>query len=492
MRRAADNAVRVREVLIGALALGVLSQSACTGGGGGPTVATSHDVRVSLVNPTTADPFSGIDELRLQILQDDQVLFQETFAAGETAEFPDMSHYGRVRFTLAGLFGSSVASFGRSAEVVLIPGEDTDVSMLFLPVNRAYPIDADVQRLRSEHTATLLPTGQVLLAGGANQSRTLAYDDTELFDPLTAEFLPGPLLPAAIFQPRLGWSRDLLLYGVGGKTVQGVQVPSNLTWRYDPADETVEELNPLNEARLGHCFTFFRDDFAVAMGGTETERIIETLRQDKDDDVWKWSDNVMDTLVQSQVTGCVAARDGRVFVQGLEASATGVFDYTSSAAAANPDLGGAFTAVDSSQQIFLDGAMIIPLTDGEVWVGGGLTSAGQPFAEGRNFDLDTRVFVQGVAPDEVRIDGSWDHWIDDDWAVLGCGSPDGDATHSQASVELVNLSTGERLTTIDLDRSRPGCEVTTLADGAVLVSGGYAVADDAQDAPAVVIVPYTD
>ena len=473
------------------MVLGMTSMG-CNGGGGPSLIATSHDVALRLVNPTTADPFSGIDELRLQILQDDTVLFQETFAVDETVEFPDLSHYGRVRFTLAGLFGSSVASFGRSAEVVLLPGEDTEVSLLFLPINRAFPIDADVQRLRSEHRATLLPNGRVLLVGGVNQSRTLAYDDMETWDPVTGEFQPGPLLPAAVYSSTIAWSGELLLYGAGGRNIQGVAQPTDLTWRYDPADDTVEELSPLNEARFGHCFTFFRDAFAVAMGGTDSERVVETLREDKDDGVWRWTDNVMESLVQSNVTGCATGKDGRVFVQGLDASSTGVFDYTTEAASRNPELGKAFSAVDGSQDVFLDGAMIIPLTDGEVWVGGGETAAGQAFEEGTNFDLDTRSFLQGVSPDEVRLDGSWDYWLDDDWVVLGCGSPDGDPTHSQASVEVLSLATGERLTTIDLDRSRPGCQVTTLADGAVFVSGGYAGADDSSDAPAVILVPYTD
>jgi len=216
------------------------------------------------------------------------------------------------------------------------------------------------------------------------------------------------------------------------------------------------------------------------------------MRPDKDDGVWRWSTNTMDDMTASQVTGCVTARDGRVFVQGLQADATGVFDYTTEAAALNSEIGKAFTPVDDSQTVFLDGAMLIPLSDGEVWIGGGLTSGGQPFDEGRNFDLDSRVFVSGVSPDEVRVDGSWDHWLGDDWVALGCGSPDGDATHSQASIEVLNLATGERLTTIDLDRSRPGCQVTTLADGALLVSGGYAVADDSSDAPAVIMVPHSD
>lgn len=481
-----------RGLVIGGLLLLSVTAVGCTDGGGDDPIATSHDVALRLVNPTTADPFGGIDSLELQILQDDQVLFSESFAAGETAEFPDMSHYGRVRFTLAGMFGASVASFGRSAEVVLVPGEDTEVSLMFLPVNRAYTIDADAQKLRSEHGAVRLPNGRVLLVGGANPSRSLDYDDTETWDPRTAEFQPGPLLPASIYDPRLAWSGELQLYGAGGLSVQGVSQSTDLSWRYDPADDTLEELSPLNEARSSHCFTFFRDTFAVAIGGNGSQSTIETMRPDKDDGVWRWSTNTMDDMTASQVTGCVTARDGRVFVQGLQADATGVFDYTTEAAALNSEIGKAFTPVDDSQTVFLDGAMLIPLSDGEVWIGGGLTSGGQPFDEGRNFDLDSRVFVSGVSPDEVRVDGSWDHWLGDDWVALGCGSPDGDATHSQASIEVLNLATGERLTTIDLDRSRPGCQVTTLADGALLVSGGYAVADDSSDAPAVIMVPHSD
>jgi hypothetical protein len=474
------------------LLLSGVGQLACTDGGEPGPIAQSHDVRVRLFNPTSADPFNGIDELQFQIVRDDEIIFQENFAVDASVSFSDVSLFGRVRFELAGLFGTRVASYGRSADVVLIPGHDTDVSMLFLPINRAYAIEADVVRLRSEHGATLLPSGQVLLFGGVNQSRTVAYDDTETWNPTTGEFLPGPLLPGPVYRPRWDWSRDLLLHGVGGNAVQGVEIPTDLSWRYDPADDTVEQLSVLNEPRADHCFAFFRDGYAVAMGGTDSPRIVETLREDTDNDTWRWSENVMDSLAASAVTGCVAAVDGRVFVMGLEAAATGVFDYTSDAAAVNPELGQAFTSVEEAQTVFLDGAMLIPLSDGEVWVGGGITEASVLFDEGRNFDLDTRVFDSGVAPDEIRVDGRWDHWIEKDWVVLGCGSPDGDPSQSQDSVELLNLANGIRFPTVYLDRSRPGCQVTTMADGAIFVSGGYGIADDSNESPAALIVPYDD
>ncbi len=480
-------------LLLGPLFLGA-GQVGCTdGGGGNEPIATSDDVQVWLVNPTAADPFSGIDSLRLQISREGEVLFLETFEIGTTAEFPDLAYYGRLRFELAGLFGESVASLGRSAEVVVVPGEDTEVNLLFLPVNRAYAIEGDAAKLRSDHGAALLPNGRVLLFGGANKTRAVAFDDTETWDPVSGKFLPGPLLPAGVLQPQWDWSGELELFGAGGKEIMAGQVPSDLTWRYDPAEDVVEELSGFNEARSGHCFAFFRDEFAVAMGGTDSESTIESLRPNKDDGVWAWSSNTMDELTASAVTGCVSALDDRVFVQGLEQNATGVFDYTAESAARNPEISSAFVPmVTSAESVFLDGAMLIPLQDGGVWVGGGLSPSSVPFTEGRNFDMANRVFVQGVAPDEVRVDGSWDHWIEPDWAVLGCGSPDGDATHSQASVELLNLATGDRFTTFELERSRPGCQVTTLADGSLFVSGGYAVTDGEDEASAAIIVPYQE
>ncbi len=471
-----------------------LAGAACTDGIRDDPIAESNDVRVVLVNPTSTDPMTGVDELNFEIVRGDEVLFAESFEPGGSATFPDMTEYGVVRFRLAGFFGSSVVSYGRSAEVVLVPGEDLEVALLFLPVNRAYPVLSDAVKLRSGHGSTRLPNGRVMLFGGINQNRTLIFDDTEFYDPVEGTFLPGPLLPGQQHSLAWAWSGELELFGAGGVTSGAVQTPTDMTWRFDPAAETVEELGPFNEARAGHCFTFFRETFAVAMGGTDTPRHIETLRADKDDGQWRWSDTVTETLLNDRVTGCETATDGRVFVQGLEPSATGVFDYTTEAAARNSDIGRAFTAVDggSSSNVFLDGAMLVPLSDGDVWVAGGMTETGQLNGEGRNFDMDNRIYLEGVDPDEARVDGSWDHWLEDDWVALGCGSPDGDVIHSQPSVELLNLDTGERLTTVELDRNRPGCQVDVMADGSIFVSGGYGSGDDATDAPAVIIVPFLD
>jgi D-alanyl-D-alanine carboxypeptidase len=46
---------------------------------------------------------------------------------------------------------------------------------------------------RKQHTATLLPSGTVFIAGGSNESNA-ALGSTEIYDPATKEFTPGPVI----------------------------------------------------------------------------------------------------------------------------------------------------------------------------------------------------------------------------------------------------------------------------------------------------------
>ncbi|RKH35212.1 kelch repeat-containing protein, partial [Corallococcus llansteffanensis] len=99
--------------------------------------------------------------------------------------------------------GGPLLSLGRSAPVDVAEGQDASVRVFlrrlgeFAPVNLASSPDtcAAMRETRAGHTATLLPDGRVLFAGGYRpdaKGARQASGTTEVFDPQTGTFSPGP------------------------------------------------------------------------------------------------------------------------------------------------------------------------------------------------------------------------------------------------------------------------------------------------------------
>ena len=79
-------------------------------------------------------------------------------------------------------------------------------------------------------------------------------------------------------------------------------------------------------------------------------------------------------------------------------------------------------------------------------------------------------------------------FLDPDTVAVGCGWADDTLTEGAEGVELLALDSEQRVT-VDLDRARPGCTMSVLPDGALLVSGGFA-ATDGDQVGAVIVLPY--
>jgi hypothetical protein len=94
-----------------------------------------------------------------------------------------------------------------------------------------FTLTGNMSAARSQHTATLLPNGKVLIAGGVQSSRgsPLIVATTELYDPDTGTFTPT----GDMTTPR-GWPTAILL-STGKVLVVGNGTSAEL---YDPASGT--------------------------------------------------------------------------------------------------------------------------------------------------------------------------------------------------------------------------------------------------------------
>lgn len=125
---------------------------------------------------------------------------------------------------------------------------------------------------RSSHSSTLLADGRVLVVGGFGASgRPLA--STELFDPLSGQWTPGPTMD----EPRANHvalrlpSGQVLIAGggldndVGAPAGRGILSSAVL---FDPADGSLVNVAPLSQGRSHAAATLLEDGRALVSGGS--------------------------------------------------------------------------------------------------------------------------------------------------------------------------------------------------------------------------------
>ena len=118
---------------------------------------------------------------------------------------------------------------------------------------------------RNAHTATLLPSGQVLVAGGADTGGN-ALASAELYDPATNTWsAAGSLTTArnAHTATLLPSGQVLVAGGYNGAALVSAE-------RYDRATNTWSAAASLTTARYGHTATLLSSGQVLAAGGADT------------------------------------------------------------------------------------------------------------------------------------------------------------------------------------------------------------------------------
>ena len=461
---------------------------ACTGDET-PLDTAGETITLRLVNPTEADPFNIVDRLVLNLVVDGEIVATHSASWDEELVTPTLQEYGLVRFELWGTGAGRIRSVGRTPEVLLGPGEELELPLMFLPVNQALPLVADMAHPRSEHATWRMPDGRVLLIGGRSPSGGEAYSELTAYDPVAGTFEGvGASLITGVIGPTVGAAEDKLFI-VGGELPGGSL--SDATALFDPVSGVARTQENLFVPRAGHCFSIFRSGFGLAVGGNTEMRAVDYLRPEPDSGDWSWTEVLFDSLDSAGVSGCANTAEGVLFIQGTSAESTGVIDYSAEAAAQLQGVNQSFTMASTegaSDPQYVTGAMVVPLADGDAWIAGGeVVGQSRAATSARRFIRGTRTFSSTTNPEVPRIDGDWGHWIDEGWVALGCGDADSFGT-PQTEVELINPVSGERGEPIELDRERPGCAMTVLADGALLITGGHS--DALTGAAASIIVPF--
>ncbi|CAM3329292.1 hypothetical protein G4177_10835 [Corallococcus sp. ZKHCc1 1396] len=176
--------------------------------------------------------------------------------------------------------GGQLRSLGRTAPFDVVEGRAASVRVFlrrlgeFAPVNQASSPDACAlpRELRAGHTATPLPDGRVLFAGGyapEADGRRPVSGTTEVFDPKEGTFTPGPDVGARAFHTAslLPGGKVLLTGGAEALDVLSLQRTARVV---DVTSGETTTLEP-KVARYQHAVAVDVEGHVLLVGGRSAE-----------------------------------------------------------------------------------------------------------------------------------------------------------------------------------------------------------------------------
>ncbi|GAA0722664.1 Kelch repeat-containing protein [Dokdonella soli] len=265
-----------------------------------------------------------------------------------------------------------------NGKVLVAGGDEGLVSLpsaeLYDPTTRTWSYTGSLAMPRNGHTTTLLPNGKALVAGGLTghgASSTLVAM-AESYDPATGIWSPTGNLAA----PRYGHTATLLKTGkvlVAGGFGMDFVASAEL---YDPATGTWSATGNLATARYRHTATRLQNGKVLVVGGSNNGDLAAFLSSAElyDPVAGTWS---AAAPLQSARGFHVATllQNGKVLVAGGEGAEGGGVQHTlSSVEVFDPATG--MWAAGSALVAGQDGLTASALTDGTVLVAGGFSNFG--------------------------------------------------------------------------------------------------------------------
>lgn len=142
---------------------------------------------------------------------------------------------------------------------------------LFDPQSGELGSAAELRLGRGGHAAALTGDGRVLIAGGWVGPRTFTAT-TELYDPATSTVTAGPDLPVAVDALDAVTLADGRVLVTGGQIRPGVAAATAAI--FDHRTDTWTETGPMLTPRFKHLSVLLEDGSVLVMGGTTDDRTL--------------------------------------------------------------------------------------------------------------------------------------------------------------------------------------------------------------------------
>lgn len=209
---------------------------------------------------------------------------------------------------------------------VLIVAGFTPACELFNPTDETWTNTSPLPNSNQKHTATLLPNGQVLVTGGETGNGINAYSNCFLFNPATE----GWTETGAMHEARRRHTTTLLPNGkilaAGGWGKASPNFLPTISEHYDPATETWTISGSLNMARRFHTATLLPNGKVLVTGGEGTTGVSTASAELYDPSTELW------TVTGQMSTGRIyhAASllpSGKVLITGGQLSQNSILPY---------------------------------------------------------------------------------------------------------------------------------------------------------------------
>jgi hypothetical protein len=372
---------------------------------------------------------------------------------------------------LAGLivitcFNACDKNMSSSNDLNMSSSSNLKINQNSLVATRSFTFTGSLNTARSNHTATLLPNGEVLVTGGWGAGTNDPLASAELYNPATGKWT----FTGSMAYARTGQTATLLQNGevlvAGGDRVTGIRVTGITAELYNPSTGKWTTTGSMIQPGYPQTATLLPSGEVLATGGDGYEGETLATAELYNPSTGTWS--TTGSMNVGRVTVAGLLQNGQVLVAGGY-SYSGLVGYTllASAELYNPSTGKwSFTA--SMTKANSSPTPPVLLTNGDALV----ANAGQFYNPGMAAWTLTSKLPTIAGPPQVATllhdgnvlaSGTYCHFS-------GCGST------VVTACFLYATSTNSWSVTGSMNQARIHHTSTLLPSGKVLVAGGYVIA----------------
>jgi hypothetical protein len=355
---------------------------------------------------------------------------------------------------------SSVAVGQTTIQAAVGPVSGSTTMTVNASTTTGFVSTSSLNTARELHTATLLESGMVLIAGGQNRSiRALA--SAELYNPATGAVTASGNLNIGRSSQTATLLNNGMVLTVGGSGSSGNGLAS--AELYDPAIGTFTATGNLNTARYGHSATLLNNGMVLIVGGgsSGTTALTSAELYNPANGTFRVTGNLNAARAYHTAT---LLNDGTVLVAGgYDANGNNL----ASAELFNPATGtfvttGNLNVARSSHTATL-------LNSGKVLIAEGFDINFNVLASAELYDPTAATFTLTGSPNTPRA--AYAAALLNNGKVLFEGGYDSNFNDT-ASAELYEPTTGTFSTTNSASTARDSHTATLLGNGTVLIAGG--------------------